>query len=223
MVSIVILTRNRKNFLKQCLDSIISRTSLDYEIIVVDNASTDGTTELLQNYPKVIHLKLPENIGVIARNKGFEIAKGEYVAQIDDDVVMMPNWLENSLKYFDDPKVGMCGPQGGLIVPDNNTWLNLEVFKSNNSYVDFLTGFYMLFKNIGLSYDQKFGAFWHEELDLSLQAKFLGYRLRTIQEFVCVHNSQRRGDIDWELHDKNKSYVYDKWKDKLDILRLGGN
>jgi hypothetical protein len=97
------------------------------------------------------------------------------------------------------------------------------VYKSNFSYVDFLTGYFWAFKNIGLMYDWNFGKFWHEELDLSFQIKAAGYKLKVLDKQVCSHYSMRREEVDWELHNKNLEYVKNKWKDKQDLLRLGGN
>lgn len=221
MISIVILTHNRLNSLKRCIESIRQNTIEDYEIIVVDNASKDGTKEYLQSEMsdsfRVVFNEVNE--GVCARNKGFEIARGEYIAQIDSDVQMLPYWDIISLKYFKDEKVGGVGQQGGLV----NGWLNLEVFKHNDSYVDFLTGFYMMLRKDDIYYSEKFNPFWHEELHLSFQYKEKGWKLRMLKEQVCVHVSERRENINWEIHDRNLKYVYDGWKDNQDILRLGGN
>ena len=223
MISCVILTHNRLTSLQRCIRSIIANTTVPYEIIVVDNASNDGTTEWLTSLPlypegKLLVIKNSKNEGVCSRNRGFEMAQFPYVAQIDDDVTMLSNWDTASLKYFDDDKVGLIGQQGGLV----NGWLNLEVYKHNNSYVDFVTGYYMMMKRVGIYYDLRFDPFWHEELHLSFQFKEQGYKLRMIKEPVCVHLSERR-DVDWEIHDRNLHYVYDQWKENSEILRLGGN
>jgi cellulose synthase/poly-beta-1,6-N-acetylglucosamine synthase-like glycosyltransferase len=202
-----------------------------YEIVVVDNASSDGTKEWLIEQEEVEYtlsgpsekskfkaILNPTNEGVIARNKGFAVSSGEIIAQIDDDVTVHKNWDIIALHEFEDEKVGMCGVQGGLI----RTWMDYEVFQSNNGYVDFLTGFFMCFRNVGLVFDEKLGAFWEEDSDLSFQFKYNGYKLRTIP-MVCTHVSLRNTPINWDLHNGNRQYVKNKWADKLEKLRLGGN
>lgn len=229
MISIVILTHNRLESLKRCIESVVSNTTAPYEIVVVNNGSTDGTREYM--YEKSGELldtcgfKIVDNEsneGVVARNAGFHVSSGEYICQCDDDVVVLPNWDKSVLLYMSDPLVGMVGPQGGLIEPSADCWLNLSVYKHKDSYVDFLTGFFMMMRNVGIFYNPKFGKFWHEELHLSLQYKQAGYRIRMLTSPVCIHASQRTEPIDWDLHNRNKDYVHDEWKDNLGVLRLGG-
>lgn len=222
MLSIVVLTYNRKEILGRCINAIFQNTKTDnYELIVVNNNSTDGTTEYLNriNNPKLVVIHNPENEGVIARNKGFDIAKGEFIAQIDDDVIVKPDWDKTMISYFNSDDIGMVGQQAGLM----NDKLEIDIFKSNNGYVDCITGFCMMMRNVGLKYDQQYGKFWHEELDLCIQYKAAGYKLKVLRGSVCVHDCQRKGDVDWTLHNSNLEYFRNKWKDKINILRLGGN
>lgn len=227
MISIVILTHNRLDKLQTCVQSIRQTTFVPYEIIIVDNASTDGTgawilqqvkDSIISDTCNVFGIYRQFNEGVCSRNYGFDIARYPFIAQIDDDVIMRPGWDKISLDYFNNQNIGMVGPQGGLI----DGWLNLHVFQHNDSYVDFLTGYFFVMRNCGIRYDTKFNPFWHEELHLSLQFKERGYKLRMIPNYVCVHASARQGEVDWQVHDRNFNYVRDEWKDKTDVLRLGG-
>lgn len=218
MISIVILTYNRLQSLKNCIASVLCHTKSPCEIIVVNNNSNDGTKEYLENYPSIRVLNLDQNYGVIARNKGFEIAEGDFIAQIDDDVVVHNGWDNWVLDSFNkDDSLGMVGVQGGIIT----NWMDYDVYKHNNGYVDFLTGFFMVFKNVGLFYDEVLGKFWEEDSELCFQFKEAGYKIKLIP-MVCTHISQRTEPVDWDLHNGNRDYVKNKWKDKLDKLRLGG-
>ena len=221
MFSIVVLTHNRLPHLMACLKSIRDNTKQPYEIIVVDNASTDGTKEYLVYQKDIELVNLSENRGVVARNYGFALAKYPLIAQVDDDVTLLPNWDNYILEEFGDigDDIGAVGPQGGLI----KSWMNLSVHEDVSNYVDFLTGFFWVFRNIGLRYDEEFGKFWHEELDLSLQYKAKGYRLKVIKKPVCSHNCQRTEEVDWTLHNKNKEYVYNKWEDRFNYIRWESN
>lgn len=222
MISIVVLTYNRLEALKTCLSCLEARTSEPHEIIVVNNASTDGTREFLDGRKgSMFHaIHMPNNIGVIARNSGFRFATGGHIAQVDDDVEVLPNWDTRCMAIFnDDISVGMVGQQGGII----KTWMDIHshVGQSFQGFVDYLTGFCMMMKNVEILYDEAFGMFWHEELDLSLQYKSLGYRLKTIGG-ICNHFSRRSAPVDWELHNRNLNYANQKWADKIGTLQLEG-
>jgi GT2 family glycosyltransferase len=86
-VSISILTYNRKDILKELLDSLARLRYEPLEIIVIDNNSTDGTEMSIANYEKVRYVKLHDNIGVGARNEGIRISTGDILICLDDDVI----------------------------------------------------------------------------------------------------------------------------------------
>ncbi len=94
-VTIIIPAYNAEAYLQRCLDSILSQDFNGYEVIVIDDGSTDGTAALLEGYPqvKVIH---QENQGMAtARNRGLEVAQGDYILFVDSDDKLMPHALSN--------------------------------------------------------------------------------------------------------------------------------
>jgi len=99
--SIVIPTYNCAEFLQRALESVFSQTYQDFEVIVVDNSSTDFTQNVLNSYsePRINIIEV-ENDGIIAysRNRGIENAKGEWIAFLDSDDVWKPEKLEK-IKY----------------------------------------------------------------------------------------------------------------------------
>ena len=106
MVSIVILTRNRAALLEQALRSALAQTLQPIEIIVVDNASTDGTRELVARYAKNdsrirYHLFAAPGQICAARNAGAQMASGAYVAFLDDDDWWQPNKLERQVTLLE--------------------------------------------------------------------------------------------------------------------------
>ena len=97
-VSICIPTHNRKHYLRETLESIFAQTYKDYEIVIVDDGSTDGTDQMIKqsNYP--IRYFWQENRGVAeARNKLLELADGEYITFIDSDDLLFPYAIEELL------------------------------------------------------------------------------------------------------------------------------
>lgn len=86
LVTVNILSFNRRDELRHTLTKVYEQDYKNIEVIVVDNASSDGSPEMVEKeFPNVILIKLDKNIGIAGWNKGFEIAKGEYVLVLDDD------------------------------------------------------------------------------------------------------------------------------------------
>ena len=111
-VSVIIPTYNRAGYLCESIESVLTQTYTDYEIIVVDDGSTDDTEEVLQLWiaDGTIHYVWQENRGEsAARNHGIELAIGEYIAFLDSDDLFMPTKLEEQVAYLDNhPEVGMA-------------------------------------------------------------------------------------------------------------------
>lgn len=85
-ISVIVLNFNRKAELRETLQSILLQDYPSLEILVADNASTDGSIEMVENdFPRVRLVKMPENIGTRARRKAAEVATGDYVVMYDDD------------------------------------------------------------------------------------------------------------------------------------------
>ncbi len=97
-VSICIPTYNRKEYLGETIDSILAQTYKNYEIVIVDDGSTDGTEEMIKQLDFPVTYYWQENGGdAAARNKLIELAKGEYISFIDSDDLLMPDAIERML------------------------------------------------------------------------------------------------------------------------------
>lgn len=98
--SFIIPVRNGKKTLPGTLHSIFSQSSADFEVIVVDNGSTDGTKHLARDFPNANFLHCRRTGRSQARNSGARVARGEYLAFVDADVVLAADWLEEVKQFL---------------------------------------------------------------------------------------------------------------------------
>ena len=125
-LSVIILNYNTKDFLLPCIKGMVNHTTgLDYEIIIVDNASTDGTVayikeKILPRFPQAKLLESQENKGFSAgNNAGISRSAGRYCLIMNPDIVIWDNSLKTMVDYMDaNPKVGIAGPR--LLSPDGS-------------------------------------------------------------------------------------------------------
>jgi glycosyltransferase involved in cell wall biosynthesis len=112
-VSVVLAVYNTERYVREAIDSILGQTFEDFEFIIVNDGSTDGTTDILLSYedPRIVLLRNEQNSGVTrALNRGLARARGEYIARMDPDDFSMPERLEKLVAYLDaHPAVGLVG------------------------------------------------------------------------------------------------------------------
>ena len=100
-ISVIIAAHNTENYIKKCLDSVLNQTLKEIEIIIIDDASTDSTSNIIieyeSKYPNIIYKRLEKSCGPgTARNKAISIATGKYISFIDSD-----DWIDlNYLQYM---------------------------------------------------------------------------------------------------------------------------
>jgi GT2 family glycosyltransferase len=114
-LSIIILNFNTKEVLLNCLRSVYDQTNgIDFEVIVVDNASSDGSAEAAKELFPQIALKVNDtNLGFSAgNNKGIQIARGKYVVLLNSDTLLTENCFEKIVNYLDDhSEFHICSPE----------------------------------------------------------------------------------------------------------------
>lgn len=142
-IAAIICTHNRDEYLGAAIDSLLAQTlpPEDYEIIVIDNASTDRTPEIVQARSPQPHLTYiyEETLGLsVARNTGAQVAKAPILAYLDDDAVASPGWLAELLKGFDhNDKLAIAGGKVTLIWPEGSTippWLSVGLSENLGHY-----------------------------------------------------------------------------------------
>ncbi|MCM8795286.1 MAG: glycosyltransferase family 2 protein [Candidatus Omnitrophica bacterium] len=117
LVSVIIITRNRPEWLDRCIISLLKQDYSPFEIIVVDSSTNDLTKKVVERFFEVRYfsLKLKENTRPQSYNFGVKQAKGEIVVFIDDDVEVAKDWLNKLVSCYKDKDISGVG--GRVIVP----------------------------------------------------------------------------------------------------------
>src|SRR5512140_596416 len=96
-VSVTIVTYNSGRFIKRCLESVLAQRYPRYEVIVIDNASTDGTVDILEQFEDRCRIVYnDENIGfAAAQNQAIQSCAGEWVLTLNPDVLLLPSFIQS--------------------------------------------------------------------------------------------------------------------------------
>jgi GT2 family glycosyltransferase len=186
LVSFVIATHNRREALLHTLTRLAScgLDPLQYETLVIDNASTDGTTDALaEHHPGVRLTRLPFNRGSCAKNLALPTARGKYIVFLDDDSFPLPGSVPRMIRYFEaDPRLGTA--VFTVTLPDGSR----ECSAYPDVFIGCGTGFRRraLHEVAGLPENFFMQA---EEYDLSLRLMQAGW---TIRSFDTLHVSHQK-------------------------------
>ncbi len=199
-ISVVVVNFNGKRFLDDCLSSLSVQTYKDYEVIVVDNASRDGSVEHIRSrfpWARIVENKV--NLGSTGgNNSGIREAEGEYIVTLNNDTSVEKDFLERLAGPMSDPSIGMCGSK--MLYPNgkiNSTGLCLS--RSGASWDEgdchFVEGnlrarrrtdrIREMLDEIGL-FDEDFFIFM-EDIDLTLRARCAGWRCIYVPEAIAHH------------------------------------
>ena len=111
-ISIIVPAYNCVQYLPQCIDSLLNQTFHDFELIIIDDGSTDGTFELAKQYEKshscITAIQQPHKFAGVARNHGLEAARGDYVIFLDGDDYFEPTLLEDSYSAITNTDADIC-------------------------------------------------------------------------------------------------------------------
>lgn len=149
-VSVVVPTYNCAKYLHETIHSILTQTLGDFEIIIVDDGSTDDTEKLVQNYlhasgDKIKYIKQENSGPACARNTGIRESSGEFISFLDADDLWLPNKLSAQIGAFDkNPHVGLVHTDsfrfgGSKGIYCNRSWMSAEQIErqSGNIFLDY--------------------------------------------------------------------------------------
>ncbi len=212
LFSVIILNWNGRHLLEECVASVLAQTFRDFETIVVDNGSTDGSVDFLQGKwgGKITVLTLPSNAGFAGgNNAGIRSASGQFVILLNNDTAVDPGWLaalHDAVRRH--PEAGMFTPKilnyyrrdeidntGHLIYPDGLARGRHRLEKDDGRFDEEgetlwpsgCAGVYRkeMLEDIGLL-DETFFAYG-EDVDLGLRARWAGWRCYYVPDAVVYH------------------------------------
>ncbi len=132
-VDIVIVNHNNRNNLKHCLSALTTLTHYPHRVYVVDNGSTDGSIEMLKNWPGIqVVFNCQDQGKVTAMNQGLLLGRGKYVVFLDPNLAVTANWLEPMVAAAD--SASEVALVGGKHVDANGTVLHAGVFGTNQAF-----------------------------------------------------------------------------------------
>lgn len=165
-ISVIIVSWNARNFLLKCLESLYREQTVHIiELIVVDNASSDGSAEAVkENYPEVVLIRNDSNLGFAkANNIGLQKSTGRYVYLINSDVEVLEGCFDRLYDFMEDhPDVGIAGPR--ILYPDRTLQVTCRKFPTLWNTFCTTTGLNKIFPSHDfLSSDQMF-YFPHDDI-----------------------------------------------------------
>ncbi|MDA3840722.1 MAG: glycosyltransferase family 2 protein [Patescibacteria group bacterium] len=213
-ISVIIPNWNGKNFLGDCLDSLRKVNFDNFDTIIVDNGSLDGSLDLISNnYPEVILVKNSENLGFSAAcNQGIKYAfdnGAEAALLLNNDTVVDPDFITKMVEALEDDKVGIVGSKiyyydepkkiwfaGGRYIwwrvsGQHKLWMRDEnKVLIGEEEADFITGCSMLIRkevleDIGYLFEPYFLTV--EDLDFSILAKKAGWKIKVALDSMIWH------------------------------------
>lgn len=236
-ISFIVVNWNGKKTVAECLDSILSQTYLNREIIFIDNFSSDGSLELVkEKYAFDKLLALNRNYGYAeANNIGFEHAQGEYIALVNNDAILSPDWLEKAVAVF---QGGIYKNVGSVATKNIDYYQRNLIDTAGAEFLGFGAGWD--YKNLPIDSKEvnqrkevfgacataalykknildKVGLFdpnyfiYFEDTELSFRLRLFGYTCVYEPEAVCYHYGGSK-------RDKNSKYYIEFGRRNIEFL-----
>jgi GT2 family glycosyltransferase/glycosyltransferase involved in cell wall biosynthesis len=244
--SVIIPVFNKVEFTFQCLRSLLRELNFgDTEVIVVNNASTDETRELLSHFSDFVRvIDNDSNRGFVdACNQGAAVARGKYLVFLNNDTVVLPGWLENLVETIEsDERAGAVGsmflyPDGRIQEAGAIVWSNGEAFhygwgRSPDDRrftfareVDYCSGASLLvrkdlFERLG-GFDRRYAPAYYEDADICMGVRSLGFKVIYQPLSRLIHYEGATAGTDTRTGFKhyqviNHSKFYEKWREVLE-------
>lgn len=227
LVSVIIVNFNGKKLLKNCLESLMKVTYKKFEVILVDNNSTDDSVEFVKNhYPSVMIIKLDKNYGFVEPNNiGAKNAKGDFLLFLNNDTIVKSDFLtELVIAANQDSKIailqslllkpnGEIDSSGDFIDKYGVAFSSKEKVENTREILSARGAAMMIknevFKKLG-GFDEKFFASY-EDVDLGWRAWILGFKVVVLPKSIVYH-------IGGQTVQKVDEVVFHSYKNQLSMI-----
>jgi pyrroloquinoline quinone biosynthesis protein E len=235
--TIIVVNLNGGDRIRRCINSVLAKTDYPYELIVVDNGSSDGSRQWLESLDFIHLVRNQNNVGApVARNQALSIARGDWIVFLDNDTIVTNNWLSlflnHARKY---PAAGMIGPRSDCVSgPQAVAGIQFSNEEELDRFADrWQTShhgesrpirqliLFCLFvrrhvvDKIG-GFDPLFGKWGWEDDDYSVRAQLAGFQLLVADDIFIHHEgsyTSRSASLDYkQLHQQNWHHFKNKWK-----------
>ena len=247
LISFIIPIYNVENYLEECIDSILSQNLKYYEIILINDGSTDNSKNICDNYSKnhnnITTITTPNRGQSSARNLGIELAKGKYIAFIDSDDYYIPEvlkYFERTLEDFPNTdiiigKIMIFYEDSDLVKPKlKYRHLNkiegmtgeegLDYLINTNQFLQSVYSYVVkreLVINNNISFNQEYKAY--EDFDFTIRLFFVAKEVRAINEFFLMYRKNRVGQITYQgnlKRDVSALKVAINWESNVDDVDI---
>ncbi|MDC3404579.1 glycosyltransferase [Acidimicrobiia bacterium] len=214
LISVIMSTYNSEEVVKKSIESIVSQTYQHFELLIIDDASTDNTLKTINLYQeKHKNIKIYKNQKNIGLTKCLNIllnnTQGDYIARQDDDDISINTRLENQLKFIESKNLDFCTTRA-ITSPDGRSRPNLSYYLPKKILINyknpFVHGTLMIKKNtiteIG-GYDENF--YYSQDYKLIYDLIKKGYKFKTLRKKLYILNT--KNNISELKKDEQKYYA----------------
>lgn len=233
-VSVVVVNYNGKKYLNACFSSLENQTYHDFEVILVDNASTDSSVEYVKaHFSSVRVIENPKNYGFAKGNNiGIREANGDLIATLNNDTEVTPGWVEELIRSLNsDENVGMCASKmlfmknrkminsTGICISRSGACWDRGMFESDNGQYESIEEVFgpcagaamyrkSMLEEIGL-FDEDFYAYM-EDADLAFRGRLAGWKCLYVPRAVVyhVHGGTAGYATDYTIYYGNRNIIW---------------
>ncbi|OGZ18365.1 MAG: hypothetical protein A2V72_01170 [Candidatus Nealsonbacteria bacterium RBG_13_37_56] len=219
-VSVIIPTYNRAQFLRRAIKSVLNQTFQDFELIVVDDGSTDDTRKVVEFFPGIKYI-YQNNSGGAGRpkNTGIKTAKGEYIAILDDDDEWFTTKLEKQVQFLEqNPAIDIVGcnylinGKKEYKIPKQKDIFKEILIADNIGPGSIMVYRKEVFDRVGL-FDENLRSSQDKEMRIRLAQKYkFGFIEEPLVNYYIGHDNISLAGLSVKEREKDWQYIFEKYK-----------
>ena len=235
-VSIIILCWNNLEYTKKCIESIRKNTELNYQLVIVDNGSTDGTLQYAETIlnERDMLIRSSKNMGFSSGNNlGARVTTGEYLLFLNNDCEVGVNWLEQLITASEDAV--LVGASLAFLEKDDKKKILYYrgVCKNDAEPMSYLEGWCLLIRRKDFlhleGFDIQFDPFFSEDADLSFKCREAGLKIKKLPDVPypvhdLIHHHRGKSIVNYPnasiVRGENDLKLYKKW---VEVRKLFGS